>query len=116
MSDQPAKKFKDMTGVVFKNGRRTKDTQPHWTGRVSIQGKEYLVSLWEKTDRSDMMSMAVTDPASLPPRPSDPRSPSQESNTQDATKTGSSSPSQNTSASTAGDDDIFSDLFGSLGS
>ena len=113
MSDQSnPKKFKDMTGVVFTNDRRTKDTQPHWTGRLRVDGKELLISMWEKPDRPGMMSISLTDPATLPPRPQN-NQPSQNSQQGSSNNSGNS---ENAGNGADGDDDIFSDLFGSLGS
>ena len=110
---EPAKKQpKDLSGAVFKNDRRTKDTQPHWTGKLLVNGKEYRVSMWERKDHSgaDMMSIALTDPATLPPRPitaSSSASPAYQNQNQNNASSGGNG---------AGEDDIFQDLFGSLGS
>lgn len=110
MSDQPEKKqFKDMTGVVFTNDRRTKDTQPHWTGRVRVNGKELLISMWEKADRPGMMTISLTDPDTLPPRPQSNQNQQQNSNQSNSNQSSTSNKTD------GGDDDIFSDLFGSLG-
>jgi hypothetical protein len=62
-----ARPAKDMTGYIALNERRTKETQPHWRGKVLIGGKEYLLSLWDKD--ANLKSLAVTDPATMPPRP-----------------------------------------------
>lgn len=34
------------SGVMFKNDRKTKETQPGWKGTVNIGGQEYWVSGW----------------------------------------------------------------------
>jgi hypothetical protein len=39
---------KDMSGSLFKNDRREKDTHPHATGTAIIDGVEYWVSAWTK--------------------------------------------------------------------
>lgn len=39
---------KDMSGTLFKNDRREKDTHPHATGTAIIGGVEYWVSAWTK--------------------------------------------------------------------
>lgn len=39
---------KDMSGTLFKNDRREKDTHPHATGTALIDGVEYWVSAWTK--------------------------------------------------------------------
>jgi hypothetical protein len=39
---------RDNSGVLFKNDRREKDSQPHATGSAMIDGVEYFVSAWTK--------------------------------------------------------------------
>jgi hypothetical protein len=39
---------KDMSGTLFKNDRREKDSHPHATGTALIDGVEYWVSAWTK--------------------------------------------------------------------
>lgn len=39
-------------GALFKNSRKTKDSHPHMTGRINVEGKEYWISAWTKTDRN----------------------------------------------------------------
>lgn len=87
-----AKTVKDMSGYIAKNDRGNNDRRPHWKGKVRIEGKDWLLSLWIKDDNPDMMSVSVTDPEKLPKR--------------DPAKT-SSAPSA---------DDPFGDLFGSSAS
>lgn len=41
---------RDMRGAVWPNKRREKDTHPHWTGQATIDGVEYWVSAWKKSD------------------------------------------------------------------
>ena len=38
----------NLRGVLFKNNKRTKDTQPNMTGNCEIDGVEYWVSAWTK--------------------------------------------------------------------
>lgn len=42
------KQQRDNSGVLFKNDRREKDSQPHATGSATIDGVEYFVSAWTK--------------------------------------------------------------------
>ena len=42
---------KDMSGSLFKNDRREKDTHPHAKGSALINGVEYWVSAWTKESR-----------------------------------------------------------------
>jgi len=39
---------KDMSGTLFKNDKREKDTHPNATGTAIIGGVEYWVSAWTK--------------------------------------------------------------------
>ena len=42
---------RDMSGSLFKNDRREKDTHPNATGNALIDGVEYWVSAWTKEAR-----------------------------------------------------------------
>lgn len=42
------KQQRDNSGVLFRNEKREKDTQPHATGTATIDGIEYRVSAWTK--------------------------------------------------------------------
>lgn len=39
---------KELSGALFKNGRKEKDTHPDMTGSAMINGVEYWVSAWKK--------------------------------------------------------------------
>lgn len=43
---------KELSGSLFKNDKREKDTHPHATGSALIGGVEYWVSAWTKTDKN----------------------------------------------------------------
>ena len=43
---------KDMSGSIFKNNRKEKDTHPDLSGTALIDGHEYWVSGWKKKDRN----------------------------------------------------------------
>jgi hypothetical protein len=43
---------KDMSGSLFKNERREKDTHPHATGQCVIDGVPFWISAWTKTDKN----------------------------------------------------------------
>lgn len=101
-TNQP--KIKDMGGYIAKN-KKTKDTQPDWRGKVQINGKEFLLSLWIKND--EIMSVSVTDPEKLPPRPN------QNSNSQ-SNSASNKSPGQGGQSVGTGISDPFDDIFGSL--
>lgn len=42
---------KPNTGSLFKNDKRTKDTQAHATGSALIDGVEYFVDAWTNIDK-----------------------------------------------------------------
>ncbi len=39
---------RDMSGSIFKNDRREKETHPHYTGSCKINGQEFWISAWIK--------------------------------------------------------------------
>lgn len=43
---------KNNSGSLFRNDRREKDSHPHAKGSALIDGVEYWVSAWTKTDRN----------------------------------------------------------------
>ena len=47
-----AYEMKDMSGSLFKNEKREKDTHPNATGSALIDGVEYWVSAWTKDGKS----------------------------------------------------------------
>jgi hypothetical protein len=53
---------KDMSGSLFRNDRREKDTHPHAKGSALIGGVEYWVSAWTKEarDGSKYQSLSFT--------------------------------------------------------
>lgn len=53
----------ELRGVLFKNNRRVKESQPEYTGNCQIGGKEFWVSAWVKTskDGNKFFSMAYTE-------------------------------------------------------
>ena len=53
---------KELSGVLFKNDKRTEEKHPHATGRCLIDGKEYYISAWRKTAKNggEFTSLAFT--------------------------------------------------------
>lgn len=51
---------KDMSGVLFRNDRKEKDTHPDYTGNARIDGRDYWLSAWIKDGRNGkFMSLAL---------------------------------------------------------
>lgn len=57
---------KDMTGVLFKNDRKTADNQPDYRGDIVVRGERLQLSAWIKTasNGKKFMSLAVSEPFS----------------------------------------------------
>ena len=66
-SDPPVKTLRDMSGILFVNDKKTNDRQPFMRGQAMVNGQELLMSAWEKDGK--IISIAFTDPKTLPPRP-----------------------------------------------
>lgn len=57
----PAHEQRDNEGVLFKNDRRTKETQPQAKGKAMIGGVMYWVSAWTKEgNKGRFQSLAFT--------------------------------------------------------
>lgn len=63
-----APKTKDMKGYLYPNTNKNKPTQPDYTGKVLIEGKEYKLSAWENVaqDNKKYLSISVSLPNSYP--------------------------------------------------
>ena len=54
---------RDNSGTIFKNLNKTKDTQPDWTGKGLIDGKEKAISLWVKQGKNgEFLSASFQEP------------------------------------------------------
>lgn len=63
---------KDMTGVLFRNDKKTSDKQPSHRGSVTIGGVEYLLSAWVKEGKKGkFFSLAVKPKQASEPTPDD---------------------------------------------
>lgn len=47
-------------GVLFKNDRKTKDTQPGYTGSLNVDGVEYFLDAWLKESQSGNKFFSVS--------------------------------------------------------
>ncbi|RLA00261.1 MAG: hypothetical protein DRQ47_09740 [Gammaproteobacteria bacterium] len=62
----------ELKGVLFRNDRKTKESQPDYRGNCEIKGDEYWVSGWIKTPRAGgdkFMSLAFTKKEDQPDKP-----------------------------------------------
>lgn len=41
---------RDFSGAIWPNKKREKDTHPHFTGSATIDGVEYWVSAWKRSE------------------------------------------------------------------
>lgn len=55
-----AYEVKDMSGSLFINDKREKDTHPNWTGSGKINGKDVWISAWVKQTKNgqDWLSLS----------------------------------------------------------
>ena len=112
----PAPPSKKRNSGYFIANDRKNDRQPNYRGKVDVDGREFLVSVWDKPARDGkaMFSIELTDPATLPPKLI-PAAPVQQSMTAPPEPLATySSPSDaviSAKPSTA-EDKIFGDIFG----
>ena len=63
---------KDLSGSLFKNDKREKDTHPNLTGSVMIGGVEYWVSAWKRKEgaspKAPALSFSVKPKDEAPPQ------------------------------------------------
>lgn len=59
---------KELTGVLFKNEKRDKDTSPLYMGKCTIEGKLYYISSWVNKSNDgtkQFMSLRFSEPKSV---------------------------------------------------
>lgn len=67
--NQPKPAAKDNSGYLFPNENKANEKQPDYRGKLTKDGKEWLVSGWKRMkDGKEMISFSLTDPNSLPQR------------------------------------------------
>ncbi len=48
------------SGVLFKNAKKERDSQPDYDGKINVEGTEYYLSAWIKEGaRGKFMSLSV---------------------------------------------------------
>lgn len=52
---------KDMTGVLFENTDKDKDTQPDWSGTILINGKKYRIAGWNAQGTKKRISIKASE-------------------------------------------------------
>ena len=60
---------KDLSGVLFKNDKKTNDSQPDYTGSFTINGEKKRLAAWIKTSQKTgikFMSLLASDPLPAP--------------------------------------------------
>jgi hypothetical protein len=52
---------RDLTGILFKNDKKTSERHPAYKGSVTVRGEEFWLSAWIKEGtRGKFMSLALT--------------------------------------------------------
>lgn len=51
---------KDMTGTLFINERKQKDTHPDYTGKIKIDGRVWDLSAWEKQTKTGGTFLSIS--------------------------------------------------------
>ena len=48
------------SGFLFKNNKKTKDSQPDYTGKANIEGLEKDIAAWVRQSKSGEQYMSIT--------------------------------------------------------
>lgn len=49
----------NMRGVLFKNDDKQSDKHPNYTGKITVDGKEYRLAAWVKESKAGNMYMSL---------------------------------------------------------
>jgi uncharacterized protein (DUF736 family) len=62
---------KENTGAIFKNEKKTADTQPEYKGKINVDGVEKDIALWVNTSKSGLtyFSAKISEPFKSEERP-----------------------------------------------
>jgi uncharacterized protein (DUF736 family) len=62
---------KENTGAIFKNEKKTPDTQPEYKGKINVDGVEKDIALWVNTSKSGLtyFSAKISEPFKSEERP-----------------------------------------------
>ncbi len=67
---------RDMSGVLFKNDRKTQENQPGYKGTIIVEGVEYYLSAWVKEGKNGkFFSLAVSPKDQQASKPAEKRAP-----------------------------------------
>ena len=70
---------RDMSGILFKNDRKTQTNQPDYTGDCKVNGTVYRLAAWVKQGaQGKFLSLAISVPQAQQPKPEPPHDPNAE--------------------------------------
>ena len=60
LSESEMQEQRDMTGVLFKNNHKKNKKHPNYTGKATVDGKEYQISSWVNISSKGNKFMSIT--------------------------------------------------------
>lgn len=109
MSNQsPSPQAKKKNGGYFIANDKAHERQPDFRGKVDVEGREYLLSVWTKPPRDGkaFFTLELTDPSSLPARGGNAGGQGQ------SRSQGNASPAPSAPAPSDGESKALDDIFG----
>ena len=61
-----AYELKDLQGSLFKNNKKTTDNHPEYTGKIKINGTEFLLSAWVKETKTGEKWLSLSAKEAMP--------------------------------------------------